>query len=460
MIAYKSKGFLTMDTYPSEHNQNQHTSSGSGLQRLQHFVLVLMILSLSAILVCLLVIGQLWHSSTMPQQNPTPPLVANVTPSPTLTPTLTPTPASKLTPTATLEQRIDTYIDHLTQTQQIGQLLMLPVYTNGYTAALNQPLQQWDIANVIVYNEYNGGPLMPTTLSGWTQLIHALQSHANQSLIVATDEEGGIVDRLAPYYGSTPSPQNLVATGNPQQVYAQAQLDAQRLRASGINTDFAPLADVYQGGAVDQSRMFGTTPNQVITYAGAFLDGLQQNGVEGTLKHWPGIGSAPTNPDYGLPTITKSQAQLNAIDFATFRALLSQQPGMIMVTHVMVPAYDPHDPASLSPVLIDQVLRGQLGYQGVVITDAMDGQGLLQFMQQQGYSNPAQAIAEASVQAILAGNDIVECPIEPDRLAAVVSAVTAAVQSGRISQERLRQSLRRIIALKVRMGLISLPSSS
>ena len=73
---------------------------------------------------------------------------------------------------------------------------------------------------------------------------------------------------------------------------------------------------------MDQSRMFGTTVGQVITYAGAFLDGLQQNGVEEALKHWPGIGSASANPDYGLPTITKSRAELNAIDFATFRALL------------------------------------------------------------------------------------------------------------------------------------------
>ena len=318
-------------------------------------------------------------------------------------------------------------------------------------------MQQWDIANVIVYNQYNGRPLMPTTLSGWTQLVHDLKAHANQALIIATDEEGGSVDRLAPYYGPSPSPQSLAATGDPQQAYNQAQLDARRLLASGINTDFAPLADVYQGGAVDESRMFGTTTNQVITYAGAFLAGLQQEGVVGTLKHWPGIGSAPANPDYGLPTITHSQAELNAIDFATFRTLLTLQPGMIMVTHAMVPAYDSHAPASLSPVLVDQVLRGQLGYQGVVITDAMDGGGLFQFMQQQGYTVQTQAIAEASVRAILAGNDIVECPIEPDRLAAVVAAMTTAVQSGRISQERLRQSLRRIIALKVRMGMISLP---
>ena len=334
---------------------------------------------------------------------------------------------------------------------------MLAVYTNGYTTTLNQPLQQWDIANAIVYNQYNGGPLMPATLGGFSQLVHDLQSHANQPLITITDEEGGSVDRLAPYYGSTPSPQILAASGNPQLAYAQAQLDAERLRAIGINTNFAPLADIYQGGAVDKSRMFGSTPDKVTTYAGAFLDGLQQHGVEGTLKHWPGIGSAPKNPDFGLPTITHTQAQLNAIDFASFRALLRHHPGMIMVTHVIVPAYDQHEPASLSPVLIDQVLRAQLGYQGVVVTDAMDARGLLQFMQQQGYNDPAQAIAEASVQAILAGNDIVECPIEPDRLAAVVTALTTAVQSGRISHDRLRQSLRRIIALKVQMGLITLP---
>lgn len=435
-----------------EHQQHQRRARGSVLQR---FLFILMSLCLVAIMVCLLIVWQFWQRSPTPESHLTPPPVVARSPEPT------PFPSSTLvataTPTPDLTQRIDAYIDHLTPTQQIGQLLMLAVYTNGYTAALNQPLQQWDIANAIVYNQYNGGPLMPTTLAGWTQLVHDLQAHANQPLIIATDEEGGNVDRLAPYYGSTPSPQQLAATGNPQQAYAQAQLDAGRLLASGINLDFAPLADVYQGGAIDPSRMFGTTPGQVITYAGAFLDGLQQNGVEGTLKHWPGIGSAPANPDYGLPTITHSQAELNAIDFAPFRALLSHQPGMIMVTHVMVPAYDPNEPASLSPVLIDQVLRGELGYQGVVITDAMDGGGLLQFMHQQGYSDPAQAIAEASVRAILAGNDIVECPIEPDRLAAVVSAMTAAVRSGRISQERLRQSLQRIIALKVRMGLISLP---
>jgi beta-N-acetylhexosaminidase len=298
---------------------------------------------------------------------------------------------------------------------------------------------------------------MPTTLAGMQQLVSDLKAHADTPLLLATDEEGGLVDRLSFYYGPTPSPQQLTATGDPQQAKLQARTDAQRMRQVGFNVDFAPLADVDQGGGIDQSRMFGTSPDQVTTYAGAFLDGLQQNGIAGTLKHWPGLGASTGNPDFTLPLVNHSQAQLNAIDFASFRALLPHQPDLIMVTHVIVPAYDAQAPASLSPVLVQQVLRGQLGYQGVVVTDAMDAQGLIAYMRQQGYSDPGQGIAEACVLAFLAGDDLIEAPIEQDRLAAVVAAMTQAVQSGRISPARLREALHRIIALKVRLGLLTLP---
>ncbi len=361
--------------------------------------------------------------------------------------------------TATLDQRIDAYLDTLSTAQLIGQTLMLAVYANSYNANLDQALTQWHVGSAIVFPNYNGGPLQPTTSAGMRQLIHDLQAHADTPLLVATDEEGGSVDRLAFYYGSTPSPQALAATGDPRQAYAQAQTDAQRLRALGFNVDFAPLADVSQGNGIDPSRTFGVTPGAVATYAGAFLDGLQHNGVAGTLKHWPGLGASSGNPDFTLPTVNHTQAQLNAIDFASFRMLLARQPGMIMVTHVIVPAYDAQAPASLSPTLVQGVLRGQLGYQGVVVTDAMDAQGLIAYMRQQGYSDPAQGIAEACVRAFLAGDDLIEAPIEQDRLAAVVAAMTQAVNTGRISQARLREAAHRIVALKVRQDLLTLPTS-
>jgi beta-N-acetylhexosaminidase len=385
------------------------------------------------------------------------PVVGAATPTPTPYPTATATATSTPTPIPNLDQRIDAYIATLTPQQKIGQTLMLAVYANGYNANLDQALTQWGIGGAVIFPEYNNGPLMPTTLAGMRQLIHDLQTHATTPLLLATDEEGGDVDRLSPYYGPTPSPQALAATGDPQKAYAQAQTDAQRMRDLGLNVDFAPLADVYQDGGIEQSRTFGVTPGAVTTYAGAFLDGLQQHGVAGTLKHWPGLGASNGNPDYTLPTVTHTKAQLNAIDFASFRQLLPHQPDMIMVTHVMVPAYDTQAPASLSPALAQQELRGQLGYQGVVVTDAMDAQGVVEYMRQQGYTDPAQGIAAACVRAFLAGDDLIEAPIEQDRLAAVVTAMTQAVASGRISQARLHEALRRIVALKVRLGLLTLP---
>jgi beta-N-acetylhexosaminidase len=375
----------------------------------------------------------------------------------TATATATSRVTATRTPAPSLDQRIDAYTATLTPAQQIGQTLMLAVYANGYNANLDQALTQWHLGSAIIFPNYNGGPLQPTTLAGMRQLVSDLKTHADTPLLLATDEEGGLVDRLSFYYGPTSSPQQLTATGDPHQAYLQAQTDAQRMRQVGMNVDFAPLADVYQGGGIDQSRTFGTTPAQVTTYAGSFLDGLQQHGIAGTLKHWPGLGASTGNPDYTLPTVNHSQAQLNAVDFASFRALLPHQPGMIMVTHVIVPAYDTQAPASLSPVLVQQVLRGQLGFQGVVVTDAMDAQGLIQYMQQQGYSDPAQGIAEACVRTFLAGDDLIEAPIEQDRLAAVVAAMTQAVQSGRIAPARLHEALHRVVRLKVQLGLLTVP---
>jgi beta-N-acetylhexosaminidase len=334
---------------------------------------------------------------------------------------------------------------------------MLAVYADSYNDNLNQALTQWHLGSAIVFTNYNGGPLMPTTLGGMQALVSALKNHAETPLLLAADEEGGDVDRLAPYYGGTPSARQLAATGNPQTAVDQAQSDAKRMLQIGLNVDFAPVVDVDQGGGIGSSRTFGTTVSTVTTYAGAFLDGLQQHGVAGTLKHWPGLGAATGNPDYALPTINQTQAQMQANDFATFQALLSHQPGMIMVTTVFAPAYDSRNPAMLSSTLVDGVLRGQLGYSGVIVTDALDGQGLITYMQQQGYSDPAAGLAEASVRAFLAGNDLIEAPIEQDRLAAVVTAMTQAVQSGRISPDRLNASVHRLIALKVRLGQLTLP---
>jgi beta-N-acetylhexosaminidase len=193
-------------------------------------------------------------------------------------------------------------------------------------------------------------------------------------------------------------------------------------------------------------RPFGTTADTVNSFAGAFLDGLQQNGIIGTLKHWPGIGSVALDPHKTLPTVTRSLAELESTDFATFRDLLAKSPGMIMVTHVLVNAIDPDMPSSLSPKLVQGILRDQIGYQGVIITDNLWMKGV-----SLRYSLP-----EASVLAVLAGDDLLEGPWNPATMNDVLNGLRNAVNSGRISQDRIDQSVRRILTLKAQYGILPL----
>src|SRR5262249_20354046 len=145
---------------------------------------------------------------------------------------------------------------------------------------------------------------------------------------------------------------------------------AQTLTKYGINTDLAPVVDVrIVPNQVEGPRLFGNDPETVETYATAFLKGLQQNLVIGCLKHWPGIGSIVQDPHLTLPVVDRTRDQLESTEFAPFRAMLADKPGMIMVTHVILSAVDPSLPSSLSPTIVQGILRDELGYDGVIVTD-------------------------------------------------------------------------------------------
>jgi beta-N-acetylhexosaminidase len=217
------------------------------------------------------------------------------------------------------------------------------------------------------------------------------------------------------------------------------------MQALGINTDLAPVVDVRSiPNAVEYTRLYGDDPTTVINYAGAFLSGLQDNGEVACLKHWPGIGSTSVDPHKALPTITRSVPELESTDFATFRALLAQNPGMIMVTHVLVPALDPVMPATLSPTLVDGVLRGELGYQGVVMTDSLYMAAI-----SQRYTLP-----QAAVLSVIAGDDLLEGAFDSYSMTGMLAALHNAIDDGSISSDRIDQSVLRILELKARFGLI------
>jgi beta-N-acetylhexosaminidase len=271
-------------------------------------------------------------------------------------------------------------------------------------------------------------------------------------MFVTMDEEGGNVDRLGDmgFAPPLPSATYLGSTGDPQKAAQAGARAAAQLAKYGINTDLAPVVDVrVTPGQIEGPRLYGDDPATVTAFAGAFLKGLQQNHIIGCLKHWPGIGDANQDPHLTLPVINRTRSQLDATEFAPFRNLLKDNPGMIMVTHVILSAIDPDMPSSLSPKVVQGVLRDDLGYQGVIITDNLWMDGV----------SSRYSLGQAAVLAIQAGDDLLEGAWDPPHLQQMITAVKNAVNSGQISVNRIDQSVRRLLTLKANYGILPLHSA-
>jgi beta-N-acetylhexosaminidase len=343
-------------------------------------------------------------------------------------------------------ETLNWYLRHMTLDEKLGQMMLIETLYQSYSPDVDNMVRNLHAGAMIVYkqNMILDNPIGPPTLRRY---IDDIQAHATIPLMVTMDEEGGGVDRLGLYGFAPPlpSPQDTAKTGNPQNAYDYGARGAQQMLSFGINTDLAPLADIrLTDGSILYTRMYGSDAQTVTAYAGAFLRGVQDNGVIGTLKHWPGIGSITSDPHLTLPVMNRSLDQLESTEFSSFKALLSLNPGMIMVTHVLVNAIDPTLPATLSPKVVQGVLRDQLGYQGVVMTDSLYMKGIsLQYN-----------LGQAAVLSVMAGDDMLEGAFDSYSMRFMMDSIKGAMADGRISQSRIDQSVRRILALKLRFGLL------
>ncbi len=340
-------------------------------------------------------------------------------------------------------QYLNTIIAHMTLDEELGQMVMIGFSETEMDDALAYQIQQLHVGSAILYAfNIKSGPQMKTLVSG-------LQADATIPLLIATDQEGGAVNRLASVVGPTPSASMVGASGNPDYAQQRGQQDAQGLAQLGINLNLAPVVDVLQtsGGDV-QSRTFGSTPTLVTQMAGAYLTGLQQSGqVVGTLKHFPGLGDVPVDPHATLYTLTRSRADLESIDWAPYRALLATgQVHAIMSTHVVLSAIDPTRPASLSQPVLTGILRDELGFNGVIITDGIYMNSL------NGYT-----LDQIAVYSVEAGNDIICSTYSIESTQEVIAALKNAVLSGQMPKSRIDDSVRRILLLKLRLGLLGAP---
>ena len=335
------------------------------------------------------------------------------------------------------------YLSHMTLDQKLGQLFMVQYWGYSYSQDLE----------TMVHDLYAGGAIMygaqMHTFDQTQNDIARMQQKAWMPLLISTDEEGGFVQRIMNIYGNRPGALQTYQTGNIANAAKLGNGIAHDLLALGINTDLAPDVDVPVVMGPDQYlRTWGYTPQSVIAWGGTYLRAVQGDGVIACLKHFPGLGAATSDAHADLPVVKRTRDQIFSTELAPYIYFVHSQnkldnPGMIMTTDVLMPAIDPTMPAELSHVFITDILRHQLGYNGVVLTDALYMQGIAKKWN----------VPQAVVLAIEAGNDMILGVRDSSVFRASIAALKQAIAGGSLSMQRINESVERIIALKIQYHL-------
>ena len=274
-----------------------------------------------------------------------------------------------------------------------------------------------------------------------TEMLANTASMSNYPIFLAVDEEGGDVARVAGSGIEVTEVEDMAsigAGGDTSRALAAGETIGSYLNEIGFNLDFAPVADVTQEGVESAlgNRSFGSDPQAVGEMVSNVVNGIEGTGVSACLKHFPGLGSASEDTHEGRVEIGKTVEELRSSDFVPFSVGIEAGADFVMVSHATVPALDGDNvPSSLSGKVITDTLRGELGFEGVVITDALDMTAITEY-----YTSE-----EAAVMALEAGADML---LMPEDFEAAYNAVLAAVQDGTISEERINESLNRIYRVK------------
>ncbi|WP_228925955.1 glycoside hydrolase family 3 protein [Streptomyces sp. DH7] len=375
-----------------------------------------------------------------------------------------PSTASADSTDASTDRRLRRIIAGMSLEEKVGQLFVMRVYGHSATdpdqADIDANLKEIGVrtAAELISTYHVGGiiyftwahntrdPLQIADLSNGLQRA-ALAGRSRLPLLVSTDQEHGIVCRVGEPATLLPGAMALGAGGSRSDTRRAAWIAGAELAALGINQNYAPDADVNVNPAnpVIGVRSFGSDPDAVAALVAEQVKGYQGAGIASTAKHFPGHGDTSTDSHTGLPVINHTRAQWEELDAPPFRAAIRARIDSIMTAHIVVPALDPsEDPATLSRPILTGILREELGYDGVVVTDSLGMEGV-----RTKYGDD-----RVPVLALLAGVDQL---LNPPNLPVAWNAVLEAVRGGEISEARVDESILRILRLKSRLGLFRDP---
>lgn len=370
--------------------------------------------------------------------------------------------ADKFRPGEKAEKWADKQLKKMTVDEKIGQLVHIGINAQFLSQDSNE---YKELQRQIVDNKVGGIIVFVGDVYSTVHLVNRMQAEAKIPLLISGDFETGVAMRF-PEAVNFPWNMAIAATGNPEFARRQGVIVGRESQATGVQQVFAPVVDVNNNAdnPVINVRSYGENPEEVARFGAAFTEGLQSANVLATAKHFPGHGDTAVDSHRGLPVINFTRERLEKTEFSPFRALIDAGIGSVMISHISMPQLDATKveplkqsikasytesevitegttmPATLSPDIVTGILRKEMNFDGLIVTDAMDMSGLTLYFNQE----------EAAVRAILAGNDVLLKPANAD---AALRGVREAVKSGRISEERLDQSVRKILAWKHKLGL-------
>ncbi|MFF5634968.1 glycoside hydrolase family 3 protein [Streptomyces sp. NPDC012825] len=358
------------------------------------------------------------------------------------------------------DRRLRRIVDRMSLEEKVGQLFVMRVYGHSATApdqadvdanlaeigvrTAAELVERYHVGGIIYFSWAHNtrDPRQIADLSNGIQRAALARSNP-VPVLISTDQEHGIVCRVGEPATLLPGAMALGAGGSHADARRAARIAGTELAALGIRQNYAPVADVNVNPAnpVIGVRSFGSDPHAVAGLVAAQVQGYQRAGVAATSKHFPGHGDTAVDSHYGLPTITHTREQWEELDAPPFRAAIAAGIDSIMTAHIVVPALDPsEDPATLSRPILTGILRERLGYDGVVVTDALGMEGV---RTKYGDERVPVLALEAGVDQLL----------NPPRLDVARDAVLKAVRDGELTEARLDESILRILRLKAKLGL-------
>lgn len=413
-------------------------------QVLAYSALTIVILALAAGIACsvlrLMKAGQGAGQKEQENQELIDEILASETEIPSLEPTPEPEP-EVVEPT--WEEKLDAYVDAIIlemplEDKVAGLFVVIPEAITGVGAAVQagdgtrQALESNPVGGIIYFKQ---------NIKSEEQLKEMLANtaqYARYPLFLAVDEEGGVVSRIGSTIGTKmDGAGDIGATGDPENAYQAGLTIGASLAGLGFNLDFAPVADLANvEGSIMAGRAYGADAATASPFVTSMMRGLEEQNVTACLKHFPGIGSTAQDPHDGRAFSDRTEEQFWAEELAVFQAGIDSGANMIMVSHMAAPALTgDNEPSIFSRVLVTDILRNQMGFQGVVITDALSMSAISEYY----------GAEEAAIMAVLAGCDML---LMPEDYGKAYQGVLEAVRNGNIDEERINDSLRRIYRIK------------